>query len=956
MRGFGHDPWMVVVDQIKPNSQYSWRVRVFDDRDDWSEWSEPASFETGPFRLSDWSSDWVSVAALSTIFRSFAMDETVIRARLHLTGQGLIRASINGITVNADSSDPSRTDFVRALYRTFDVTDLLKQGSNALEFTVANGEWHRTEFDPRVLGELVLFFADGSRAAVGTGAGMSARSCEVTQQQPFYLELHDSTAPVSEHAPPRVIATVALPTSATQPPEEVAPDGSPPIRVVARYPCEERARAGVDRIFTVAQNIAGRSRVTLPNGAPRGTVITITHGENLDSTGRVDTTNLTLPSDLGRTRQVVGFVATGDPGQVLEAWFCYHGFAFLQVSGLTDGDVVDVQAWSLHSDLREVSTIATDEPLIGRLIQVARRTLLNNVHGIPEDCPTREQAGWTGDTASVTDFEFASFDMASFFAKWLGDLRTSQSADGAIPAIAPDLGNQRAPSDPVWGAAVHRVLLGHWFNYGDLRVVRENIEMLRGWVDFQLSCTDDDSVIGRSPTSYGHDWLALDQTPPVLMQTAATIESLGALIELEVAVGEMRNVATRQGQLDSLRAAAARRFIDMPSSAIGNGSQGSHAIALWAGLVDREAAGQVAERIESDVRARGNRLSSGFATTRTVVSMLAETGRSQVLFDALHQRAEPGIGAMLDHGPGTLWENWWIDPANTGTGSLDHVGLGGPFAGWVENYLAGIRPTSAGFSRFEFRPRFVDGINQLSYEKSTAQGVVFASYRRRGEAITLTLTVPVGARADIVLPNGRHSAGSGHHSFETYWSGDGPLPVVDSAPWAVPSWMSPASDVDRAPDWLARAIESGELSAPAGTIRIQNWLICMPVPHAQLRGPVATITSRAPLARLEFEYPLDLRAARFVYAGIDTCTGNSREPTAMRITVFSTDGSALTSRGHLWPAGWNRVAVDVGDWSGRVSVSAVEVAVEFAPATGESQGHPSFTLGAVGYSTNGRTW
>lgn len=944
------DPWCVVVDRLASNRRYSWRVRVLDERDHWSEWSRSAVVETGPFSFDDWASEWVAAAPLSTISREFTVGVGVARARLHLTAQGLVRAAVNDVVVNADSSDPSRTDLGRALYRTYDVTDLLTLGQNSLALTAAHGEWERTGLDPRVLAELVIVALDGSRLVVGSGDGMSASSSQVLTELPFYLESHDATALVLPASAPRVLSPAAIPIDASAPPAEVLPDGSPPLRVVADAACEEVGRINGDRVFQGPGNIAGRSRVVLVTAVPRGTRISIIHGEHLDPGGRVDTTNLTLPIDNGRARQVVEHVATGEPGQALEAWFCYHGFAFLQVSGLPQDAVIEVTARLLHSDLEAVSGLSTDEPLIGTMVSRARRTLLNNVHGIPDEA--REQSGWTGDTASVTDFEFASFDMEGFFRKWLGDLRTSQQPDGSIPAVAPDVRVPKVPCDPVWGAAVQRVLLGHWLNYGDIAVVEENIGVLRAWVDFQLSCVDVEGVIGGAPISFGHDWLALAQTPPRLLHTAATMEALDALAQLESVLGG-GSAGDRLAQREALRSAAVSAFVDAETGSVGNGSQACLAIALWAGWLVGDAADHAGFEIEADVRARGNRVSSGFAATRTVVSMLAETGHSQVILDALRQPVEPGIGAMLDHGPGTLWENWWIDPANTGTGSLDNVGIGGPFGGWAERYLAGIRPTAAGFARFECRPCFVRGIDELVYETTTVRGSAGVSYRRVGAQVELSVMVPVGAEASVILPGAEYSVGAGRHQFVAEWRPEREVPVVDTGEWSAPSWMAPAADVDQVPSWLATAIAAGALFAPRSSLAIrESGLRCMPVPHAQLRGPVATVTGQAPVARLEFAKAADLSGARFVYAEVDACIANAAEPTGAHITVFAANGSSLASTGRVWAAGWSRVAVDLGEWPGRVEVVAVEVTVDFGP-TSEAV---SFHLGSIGASSRKRTW
>jgi alpha-L-rhamnosidase len=461
------DPFVELGIDLAADSLYSWTVRVRDEVGDWSHWAAPATCETGPWQYDDWCAEWIAHPALTVLRRKVLLEQSTQRARLHLTAQGLVRASVNGVAVNADASDPSRTDLSRALYRTYDVTDLLTVGANTVEFALGLGEWERSGEDPRLLAELVAHAADGTIVRAGTGAEMDAARGEVIVEEPFYLERHERIGDAVVFGPSDALRTLKPgvdPVSFAIPPAAIAPDPSPALRRIARHEVTELSRTADSRVYDVGTNIAGRTRLTVASPVPAGTVVRVVHGEHLDQAGRLDTTNLTMPFDHGRVRQAVEYVIEGTVREALEPWFAYHGFRYFEIVGLpADADVV-VEAWSLHTDLVSVSELETDDPQVNALVRAARRTLLNNVHGIPEDCPTREQAGWTGDTASVTEFEFAAFDLQAFFSKWLADLRTSQQSDGSIPAISPDIRAERISPDPVWGAGLLGVLLGNWLH------------------------------------------------------------------------------------------------------------------------------------------------------------------------------------------------------------------------------------------------------------------------------------------------------------------------------------------------------------------------------------------------------------------------------------------------------------------------------------------------------------
>ncbi|MGO4430486.1 alpha-L-rhamnosidase N-terminal domain-containing protein, partial [Streptomyces sp. MCAF7] len=66
----------------------------------------------------------------------------VARARLYSTALGLYEAEINGHRVGRDQLAPGWTDYrKRVQYQTYDVTDLLRRGANAIGVILASG-WY----------------------------------------------------------------------------------------------------------------------------------------------------------------------------------------------------------------------------------------------------------------------------------------------------------------------------------------------------------------------------------------------------------------------------------------------------------------------------------------------------------------------------------------------------------------------------------------------------------------------------------------------------------------------------------------------------------------------------------------------------------------------------------------------------------------------------------------------
>ncbi|MBN1936862.1 MAG: alpha-L-rhamnosidase N-terminal domain-containing protein, partial [Anaerolineae bacterium] len=129
-----------------------WQVRVWTNDGGASEWSEAARWEMGLLDPSDWAAQWiepdieedVSVSNPCPLLRkTFSTDGAVKTARLYVTCHGLYEIEMNGQKTGAEVLAPGWTVYAKRLhYQTYDVTDQLVAGENALGVTLADG-WYR---------------------------------------------------------------------------------------------------------------------------------------------------------------------------------------------------------------------------------------------------------------------------------------------------------------------------------------------------------------------------------------------------------------------------------------------------------------------------------------------------------------------------------------------------------------------------------------------------------------------------------------------------------------------------------------------------------------------------------------------------------------------------------------------------------------------------------------------
>src|SRR5262249_19590327 len=117
-------------------------------------WSEEIVIEAGLLAPSDWSASFVGpVQQPATqdepspfVRGEFSIDGDVASARLYVSALGVYEAYLNGAVVGDEVLAPNFTSYNnRVRYQTYDVTEHVRPGRNALGAILADG-WYRGRF------------------------------------------------------------------------------------------------------------------------------------------------------------------------------------------------------------------------------------------------------------------------------------------------------------------------------------------------------------------------------------------------------------------------------------------------------------------------------------------------------------------------------------------------------------------------------------------------------------------------------------------------------------------------------------------------------------------------------------------------------------------------------------------------------------------------------------------
>ncbi len=757
------------------------RVRVQGDGD-WSEWSDPATIEAGLLDPNDWSAAFITPASGAAfgdpaprLRGTFETGQQVTSARLYATAHGVYTLTLNGQWVGDHVFAPGWTSYHKRLrYQAYDVTDLVRPGENTIEALLGNG-WFRgyLGFEGQhavygdhlaLLAQLEITYADGSTRTFGTDESWRAGTTGIIEDDFYNGQTTDLTVP---DTPPANPVTVVPQDMALL----VAADG-PPIRVTETIPATATWRSPSGKLLVdFGQNLVGWVRLTVRN-ATRGQQVTIRHAEVLEH------------DELG-TRPLRSARATDtwtlpDAGEVtLEPDFTFHGFRYVEITGLDDVAPEDITAVVIHSDLERTGWFECSEPLLNQFHENVVWGMRGNFVDVPTDCPQRdERLGWTGDIAAFAPTATFLYDCAGLLESWLADLAHDQFPSGAIPYVIPDVLHHDDPTAAAWGDAVTIVPWTLYERFGDPAFLRRQLPGMIAWVERIRDLAGDD-LLWKGSFQFG-DWLdptappdnaAKTKVDPDLVATCFLAHSAQLLADAAAVVGEKETSREYADLARSVREAILGEFLDADGRLHADAQTGYAMLIAFNILDTDDERAQAGERLAALVREADHHIATGFVGTPIIMDALCDTGHEETAWQLLLQTGCPSWLYPVTMGATTIWERWdsMLPDGSINPGSMtsfNHYALGA-VADWMHRSLAGLAPAEPGYRQIAIRPIPSDRITFARARHRTPYGDASVSWTRQDGNFTLEADIPVGASATVTLPGSTaaEQVGYGHHTW-----------------------------------------------------------------------------------------------------------------------------------------------------------------------------------------------
>ena len=775
---------------LKSGKYYYWKVMVWTEDEKPLAWSDDAYWSMGLLSRKDWQGSWISnrfdaVDTTRKWFRKWTekgtyvasdtaaiymrkgvnLQKQVKQATAFISGLGYYELYINGKKQGNHVMDPVFTDYQkRVSYVTYDVTRALQQGVNVLGVILGNGFYNSPTEDlfqtekahwktaPKVLLNLLIEYVDGDKLVVVTDSSWKWNTGEIVYNSIRSGETIDHRKRQKDWNI-RTFDDVTWKNSVIVP----APLGELHSQIVPPMRINESVRPKAINepkkdIYVVdfGKNFTGWIALRV-KGKP-GQKIECWYNEALNEDG---TLNKKYSSGhTGGRFQKEEFILGSDGEEYFEPRFTYHGFRYVQLEGLTQVPAIDeIYAKSVHTSLDTTGYFACSDELVNQLQQAVQRTLLNSIHGMPAEEPTREKMGWTQDAGVTMDSYLYNFNSVNAYRKCLQDFIDAQEPNGHIPCIVPtngwafvdSVGGRVHTDDPWWGGTIF-IIAEKLFQYtGDAGVIQYAFDAMKAYVDYVATTAKNDLIYW----SLG-DWLGGDRRPPVEQVSTAAYYWMNERLAAFAKILNKNSIADEYSKnANRIKDAYNAAFLDTASGWYKEGSQTAQALPLYLGMVPQSMIPQVENRLIEAIEMNDNHVNVGFVGVVPFLNYLSENGFMEKCYEVFKQKESPGWLHMVANGQSTLGEN--LNSKGYGTG---HHPFGAHIGYWLYKYLGGIQADTEypGFQKFVIAPQFMTDLNWVSTETHSLYGKIVSSWKREGEKINVTVSIPGNTFAKLILP------------------------------------------------------------------------------------------------------------------------------------------------------------------------------------------------------------
>ena len=685
------------------------------------------------------------------------------KATLSLTAKGVYYAELNEKRIGNFILAPGYTEYQRRhQYQTYDITDLVNEGENRLEISVASGWYSQKAWSAEIIGEIVLEYADGTSTVYGTDSDWLAGDGPLVFAEWYDGEIFDATKPICNLRPVTVNEDATTAQLIPQEGELVIEQERLCSLRIFKTPKGET-------VIDFGQNMAGYPMLTV--NAKAGEIVKLSFAEVLDKDGNFYTENY-------RHAKCQYQYTCRDGLQTYKPRCVFYGFRYIRVDAFPESATLNSDTFTaiaVYSDIKQRGHLSTSDVKLNQLFSNIFWGQRSNFLDVPTDCPQRDERwGWTGDAQVFSKTACYNFDTLKFFRKWLHDMDALRQRVGLVGFTVP------GGYSPIAAAYADASVIVPWNVYrifGDKQLLEEMIDTMQAHVELIGRETEVPYAWrgGSNLRQFG-DWLATDSLDKdrdgafiEVTYSGATdpnfLQSAFYAYDTELLAQALDVLGRDSSYYRDLHEKIVERFrLDFPEY----NTQTECIIALRFGLTPDPK--ETMKLLVRKIRENGDRMSTGFVGTPNILHALSENGRADLAYTLLLQENFPSWLYTVNLGATTMWEHWdginkegqmWTKLMN----SFNHYAYGA-VADWVYEVAAGIQQEkdSAGFEKPVIAPHPDKRIDWLEASIETDKGIISSKWiHTNTNGVRYEITVPT--KATIIIDGESKTVEKGTYIF-----------------------------------------------------------------------------------------------------------------------------------------------------------------------------------------------
>lgn len=764
-----------------------WKVTVFTNKGEIKS-VENAHFSIGILTYADWKSTrWIGYEKLSKVDsvsqysrlsarylrKEINLKKQVKSAKVYFMGMGLYELYINGNKIGDQVLAPVPTDYTKNVkYNVFDVTSQLKDGKNMLGTILGNGRFFAMRQDykpykiksfgfPKMAMQLFVEYTDGTSEIIRTDDTWKLTTDgPILSNNEYDGEEYDARKEMKGWNTTNFDDKNWINARYVQEPGGFyEAQMTPNMKIMGEVkPISIKATAKGTYILDMGQNMVGWLQLKVKGKS--GDQITMKFAESLQADGSLYIANLRD----AKTTDV--YTLKGEGEEIWEPRFIFHGFRFVEISGFPTKPTLDNFVGKVvYDDMKTTGTFESSDATMNQIFKNAWWGISGNYKGMPIDCPQRnERQPWLGDRTTGAYGESFLFDNQTLYAKWLDDIKYSQTQDGGLPDVAPAF--WRYYGDNVtWPGTYITVADMLYQQFADKEVIKKQYPSMKKWIMYMEENYLQNDLMDKD--KYG-DWCVPPEslelirskdpsrlTDGQLLSSAFYYQLLNIMKKFAKIANADADIAHYDDLTTRIKKAFNAKYLNTATNSYANNTVTANVLPLAFGMVPENLIDKVFQNMVHEVEVTKNgHISTGVIGTQFLMRTLTNFGRGDLAYKLASNKTYPSWGYMVENGATTIWELWNGNTADPTMNSQNHVMLLGDLLIWYYENMAGIKsdPETPGFKQIIMKPDFNAGLTYVNASYESIYGLIKSDWKKNKNTLEWKITIPANSSAVVYLP------------------------------------------------------------------------------------------------------------------------------------------------------------------------------------------------------------